>query len=155
MKNKRAAPILGMILMAFSPYTKPNKSGVSRIVRDTYGPDWFDLGKQVRIRDKNRCIFCSKVEKPKEKIYHEVHHVRSLKRGGTTTLSNLCLCCKDCHDKRPGHSHLKAQRAGGDGSTGSIFRTPGLAKPARPANPNFRGNGSTRKTPVIRYGGKP
>lgn len=144
--------------MAFSPYTKPNKSGVSRIVRDSYGPDWFELGRQVRARDKNRCVFCSKPEVPKEKIYHEVHHVRSLKRGGVTSLSNLCLCCNECHEKRPGHAHLKAQRATSTGTgigTRSISTNrSGLAQPARPANPNYRG-GSGKKPTVVRYAGKP
>lgn len=83
--------------------------GVSRIVRDTYGKpsDWWELGKKVRARDNGKCLFCKTPEDPKNNVYHDLHHIKRLADGGTTSLANLCLCCAKCHKKRPGHSHMR------------------------------------------------
>lgn len=86
---------------------KKNKSGVSRIVRDSYSnisTNWFTIAKAVKKRDGNKCVSCSKLESVADKIYHEVHHIVPLSRGGTTTMRNLCTLCKECHKKK--HRHL-------------------------------------------------
>lgn len=93
-----------------------SKSGVTRIIRDTYKKKqvpkllqpvvetWWSLCKKVRQRDRHKCVKCGAPENPKEKIWHDVHHIIELSRGGRTVLSNLILLCKKCHKKR--HKHL-------------------------------------------------
>lgn len=95
------------------PINRTKKSGVTRIVRDSYGKpsDWWALCAQVRKRDKGCCIFCGAPENPKGGVYHDVHHIKRLADGGTTTMSNLGLACELCHTKRPGHSHMKYKPA--------------------------------------------
>ena len=89
------------------PYFKKRTSGVTRIVRDSYGPasNWFALVKAVRARDKNKCVFCQLREDPQSKVYHETHHIIPLSKGGTTTMANLVTACKTCHNKRHNHLH--------------------------------------------------
>lgn len=91
------------------PFFRHRASGVTRIVRDTYGSksDWFALCKEIKIRDGHKCIFCGKPEQPKLKIFHDVHHLIRLADGGTTTKANLGLCCDACHARRPKHGHMK------------------------------------------------
>jgi 5-methylcytosine-specific restriction endonuclease McrA len=88
-------------------FIRKRKSGVSRIVRDSYSndkTDWYSINKDVKKRDGNRCVACGKLESVSNKICHEVHHIVPLSKGGTTTMRNLCTLCKDCHKKR--HRHL-------------------------------------------------
>lgn len=120
----------------FVPYSKPNKSGVSRIVRDNYGPNWFSICKEVRARDKGLCGFCGKPESRKDGVYHDVHHLRRLADGGRTVLSNLILCCDSCHEKRPRHQHMKNS---GDRKKSSSSKTSGWG---------------TKKAAPVRYKGK-
>lgn len=86
--------------------------GASRIVTDTYGSktDWFALSKEIKKRDNYKCIFCGKPEDPKAGVFHDVHHIKRLADGGTTTRANLGTTCEDCHKKRPGHSHMRQRR---------------------------------------------
>lgn len=88
---------------------KKRKSGVSKIKRADYGrpSDWYALCKEVKARDRYCCVFCGKPENPKAGVYHDVHHLRSLSRGGTNSKVNLATTCDSCHRKRPGHSHMK------------------------------------------------
>lgn len=92
------------------PFIRKHRSGVSRIVRENYNTNqfgeqekafWWKISKQVRDRDQNRCIWCGAQAK-------EVHHIKPLSRGGTTTLTNLACICEACHNKR--HLHLHASR---------------------------------------------
>lgn len=93
----------------FRPVFKKRKSGVVKIKRADYGKpsDWFATCKEVKQRDGYKCIFCRKPENPKAGVYHDVHHLKSLARGGTNAKSNLGTTCDDCHKKRPGHSHMR------------------------------------------------
>ena len=87
-------------------YFARNKSGVTRIKRDTYGKDWFALAKEVKQRDNFKCQHsgCDVTENPKEGVYLHVHHIIPLSRGGTTTKANLMSLCKLHHSKK--HKHL-------------------------------------------------
>ncbi len=83
-----------------------SKNGVTRIVRDSYGKpsNWFSMTTKVKERDRYCCVYCSKKEEPKNDVWHDVHHLKELSRGGKTTMSNLVTICKVCHAKR--HTHL-------------------------------------------------
>ena len=89
------------------PYFARNKSGVTRIVRDSYsnkntGTSWFDIKREVKARDKYCCVEC---KVPEQKgAYHDVHHIKPLSRGGTTTKPNLITLCDKCHQKRHRHT---------------------------------------------------
>lgn len=87
-------------------YFKRNKSGVTRIQRASYGPNWFDLAKEVKERDRYTCQHpgCTVREVPKEGVYLHVHHVRPLSRGGTNSKANLISLCETHHKRR--HSHM-------------------------------------------------
>lgn len=95
-------------------FFRRNKSGVTRIVRDTYnnksttGRSWWDWCALVRRRAGNRCEDCHKPENPRAGVHHEVHHIIPLSRGGITALWNLILLCKVCHDRR--HKHLAGRK---------------------------------------------
>jgi 5-methylcytosine-specific restriction protein A len=94
------------------PIFRRNKSGVTRIVRDSYsnknaGTSWYEISKAVKVRDMYCCVSCKTPEKPKLGVYHEVHHIKPLSRGGTTTKANLITLCKACHDRR--HPHLSGR----------------------------------------------
>lgn len=94
------------------PVMRRNASGVTRIVRDGYHTDqgsWWDTCKKVRTRDAGKCFYCGCLENPKVGL-HDVHHLRPLSRGGTTSMSNLALVCtkksgNGCHEKR--HKHMR------------------------------------------------
>jgi 5-methylcytosine-specific restriction endonuclease McrA len=94
----------------FSARKKPftvTRNGVSRIKRDSYGPQWFTLAAEVRKRDNYTCCHpgCGLKENPKEKIYHHVHHIVPLSRGGTSTKGNLITLCEKHHEQR--HKHMR------------------------------------------------
>lgn len=92
-------------------FFRKRASGVTRIVRDSYGKksDWYALTADIKKRDGNKCVFCGKPEQPKAGIYHHVHHLIGLAKGGTNARSNLATTCEACHEKRPGHSHMKGE----------------------------------------------
>jgi len=85
------------------PFVRRSASGTARIQRDGYSNNqvkWWDIRKEVMLRDKGRCICGAKAT--------EVHHIIALSRGGTTTKSNLISLCENCHDRRhPGHPKRK------------------------------------------------
>lgn len=84
----------------YKPYFKRSKSGVTRIIRDNYGPpkEWFSTVKEVRARDGDKCIFCGSTENL------HTHHFNRLSRGGVTSNANLGTVCERCHRIR--HPHL-------------------------------------------------
>jgi len=43
-----------------------------------------------------------------------IEHIQPLSRGGTDTLDNKCLNCKDCADKKTFHPRSKASAIGSD-----------------------------------------
>lgn len=107
--TKLAASRTGTNNSGFRSRRTPGR-GVAKIVRDDYGSasEWFALCKQVRKRDNYRCVKCNDPECPSEGLFHEVHHIRPLSKGGTTTLANLILLCKNCHKGR--HKHMRRSR---------------------------------------------
>lgn len=102
---------LSKLKVAKRAFVKQNQFGVSRIVRDDYGGlSWYDLGKQVRQRDNGCCKYCGKQEDPSSKIWHDVHHIVPLSRGGLTKLSNLVLACDDCHQRKHPHHTIRQRK---------------------------------------------
>ena len=97
-------------MMAFHrPFVRKSASGTARIVRDSYSntnskTQWWTIRKEVFDRDGGKCQsmlggrLCLKPAV-------DVHHIRSLSRGGTTTKSNLLSLCKECHEAR--HAHMR------------------------------------------------
>lgn len=110
--SKPPAPVVRLSSVKQNPYLRKRKSGVTRIVRDSYGSpsDWFSICKEVKTRDSYKCVFCKAPENPKIGVYHDVHHLIPLSKGGTTTKANLATTCRACHEKRPGHSHMTRTR---------------------------------------------
>lgn len=62
-----------------------------------YPPNWNALRALVLQRDRGLCVECFK--KGKKNVGEEVHHIRSVRSGGSHELNNLRLLCKDCHFK--------------------------------------------------------
>lgn len=97
-------------------YFKRNKSGVTRIVRDTYrkkpllntkaakDDTWWAICKRVKERDQYKCVQCRTPERNEKGGYLHVHHIRELSKGGQTVMSNLISLCELCHQKRHKHS---------------------------------------------------
>ncbi len=109
-KTNKALSGLNYTLKAFNSAVgsrKTKKQGVAKITRDGYGSvsSWYELCREVKKRDGYKCVRCQTPESKAQSVYHEVHHMRPLSRGGTTTKANLILLCHDCHDKR--HPHMK------------------------------------------------
>ena len=93
----------------YRPVKRNFIGGVARIQRDSYfnnaiGTNWYEYQAAVRKRSGGLCEtrlglgFCGQKAK-------DVHHIVSLRRGGTTTMSNLIHLCEDCHKSR--HTHLR------------------------------------------------
>jgi 5-methylcytosine-specific restriction endonuclease McrA len=91
------------------------KDGVATIRRETYSTvngftkkdGWWTIRKKVEERSGNRC------EARKNGVRcnapgNEVHHIIALSKGGTNSMSNLLMLCRDCHDRR--HNHLHRSR---------------------------------------------
>lgn len=91
-------------------YTRRTRTGRT-IVRESYSTiggfdsrsGWWDIRKKVVQRAGGKCesrlasgVRCSAP-------LQEVHHIRPLSAGGTTTMANLLGMCMQCHNKRHGH----------------------------------------------------
>lgn len=101
------------IAALFKPKPKyRSRNGVTAIKRDGYGGDWFSLVKEVKERDGYRCLKCSAPEDPAHGVYHDVHHIRELSRGGRTVKSNLLTICKKCHARKHTHLHKSGYTTG-------------------------------------------
>lgn len=96
-------------------YFRKRLSGVTRIIRDGYGDfaDWKALTRDIKKRDGYKCVFCGRPEQPKQGIFHDVHHIKRLADGGTNAPANLATTCDSCHERRPGHSHMKGKASPG------------------------------------------
>lgn len=113
-KTDKALVGLNYALKAFNSAVgtrKTSKQKVAKITRAGYGSvsSWYSLCAEVKERDGYKCVKCQAPESKIHCVYHEVHHIKPLSRGGTTTKANLILLCKDCHDDR--HPHMKRKRA--------------------------------------------
>ena len=102
---------MGTKFRSYAPRAR-SSNGVSKIVRDNYGPNWFSIKKKVEERDTYlgvlTCFICKKPIVKGES--RETHHLRALTKGGTTTLTNLATVHSSCHDTR--HPHLMKRRGG-------------------------------------------
>lgn len=104
---------LTSVSRAISYYTaaqnsrKTSKQRVAKITRDGYGDatSWYSLCAEIRKRDGHKCVKCDTPEDRTLGVYHDVHHVRPLSKGGTTTKANLILLCKNCHEGK--HKHMR------------------------------------------------
>lgn len=99
---------------------KRNASGISSIRRESYNTvsgfstksGWWDIRAKVVKRSNNKCeatLNGKRCGAPGK----EVHHIISLKNGGTSCMGNLIMLCLDCHDRR--HNHLARTRGHGYG----------------------------------------
>jgi len=85
---------------------RQKRSVVSRIRRRSYGEDWRELSRKIKKRDNYTCQKCGiHMSDLKETERLEVHHIRSLSRGGTNSPVNLHTLCSTCHAKE--HKHLR------------------------------------------------
>lgn len=103
----------GLVRKAAS-FSRNSKSGVTRIRRDGYATvngfskmnSWWEISAQVRKRSRGLCEDHSSRGLSVKGV--DVHHIRSLARGGRTVLSNLIHLCEACHQRRhPGNTHLR------------------------------------------------
>ena len=101
---------VGKLVKPAKLFRKSSFFGTTRTVRDNYGPDWFGICKRVRERDKGCCKYCGKAEDHKNGVWHDVHHIIELSRGGLTVMANLCLTCKICHQRKHPHHDINAGR---------------------------------------------
>lgn len=87
--------------------------GKQQIVRDGYHSKnkeqtWWQIADEVRRRDGNCCTACQITAKDamdQQGKGLQVHHIRSLSKGGRTVMSNLATLCERCHSKRHKHMH--------------------------------------------------
>ena len=93
----------------FRPAFRRKTAGVTRIRRDNYGNNWYEIIKEVLERDQYKCqnelIVAAKLTKCHSKKDVQVHHILPLSRGGKSEKNNLITLCKDCHESR--HSHMR------------------------------------------------
>jgi len=94
--------------MKRSTKTTRRADGTARIKRDGYSnaqTDWWTIRDQVFKRDDGCCQSRNNLGFRCGAPGREVHHIRSLASGGTTTHSNLITLCASCHDARhAGHT---------------------------------------------------
>ena len=95
--------------------SRMSKSGVVKIIRASYSTvqgftkknSWWEIRDKVFKRDNGKCVPCARAGKSIPGT--DVHHIRSLAKGGTTTMANLITLCGTCHEKRhPENKSLKA-----------------------------------------------
>ena len=55
-----------------------------------------DIRRQVLARANYRCEYCL-IWQDDYYDYFQIDHIRSIKHGGLTVLSNLAYCCPDCN----------------------------------------------------------
>lgn len=66
---------------------------------DVSDAEWYALRAIVFERDGYVCAYCGDEEGP-----HEIDHILSLARGGTSHLSNLCVACRPCNASKGGRT---------------------------------------------------
>ena len=99
---------IGLSVSFSKPFHKRNGGGVTRSQTDSYnsgGESWWSIRAKVAERDGHKCRDCGTPENPKDKVYHECHHLKELSKGGQTVMSNLVLLCTKCHSLK--HRHLR------------------------------------------------
>ena len=70
---------------------------------------WKEISALVKKRDGNKCRICgmTSVEAREKGSWLEVHHITSLKRGGTDDMKNLVTLCQECHLAQPEHGRKR------------------------------------------------
>lgn len=92
--------------------SRTNGYGVAKVQRANYnsvsgmsaksGTGWWALRKAAFDRDGGMCVVCRRLGTLVKAV--EIHHITSLRTGGSNTISNLISLCITCHNKR--HRHL-------------------------------------------------
>ena len=70
-----------------------------------YTTNWEAISKHVATLNNNRCTKCGTLGSVDNKL--RCHHIIPVSKGGKTILWNLTTVCDNCHEKQPGHSHLR------------------------------------------------
>lgn len=104
--------------MRSKPFIR-SRGGVARIVRDNYGPSWFDMIKAVERRDGPNCSACNATPAQVKARggRFETHHLTPLSKGGLTAMHNLCRLCDVCHQRKHPH-HVIQKRPAAKKKTG-------------------------------------
>ena len=95
-------PIIGPLQPARSamqPVAAPDARG--------YGPDWPQLSRQVRQRDRWICQECGWQAYGPYKRFLHAHHIVPRAQGGLDHADNLISLCVQCHAQKPRHTQLK------------------------------------------------
>ena len=82
---------------------RSSTTGVSRIQRDSYGPNWGSHQRAVARRDGQICMHPGCTNNVNTSRM-ETHHISRLSAGGLTTKRNLILFCEKHHEMR--HPHM-------------------------------------------------
>lgn len=98
-------------MCAFRRVGPPKVKKVSKIRRthtQAYGKDWATTSKSVIDNAGRRCSICGTTGSKTNKL--RAHHVIAVSKGGKTVPFYLKCICDRCHEKQPGHNHLREQR---------------------------------------------
>lgn len=98
-------------MCAFRRVGPPKVKTVSKIRRthdQAYGKNWDKTSADTISMAGNRCSKCGTTGSATNKL--RAHHVISVSRGGKTVPFYLKCLCDNCHEKQPGHNHLREQR---------------------------------------------
>ena len=91
--------------MAWGKRSGPSVTAKVRRTRtEAYGTpaEWYALVAAVAKRDGDRCRDCGSTVGP----FH-THHSIPVARGGKTVMFNLKRICLRCHNRKPGHRHMR------------------------------------------------
>lgn len=94
------------------PKTRVNGYGVTKVVRDSYGPTWFTIRAEVLERDGRKCrhvLLDGRICSSTNRL--DVHHIRPLSKGGLTVKSNLITLCEEHHMMRHKHMTVAPRRS--------------------------------------------
>jgi len=79
-------------------------SKIRRSLTKAYTKDWSSISAYIMKRDGYRCRECGATRSERRL---EVHHIIPISRGGQTVPYNLRTLCYLCHERKPGHSHIR------------------------------------------------
>lgn len=98
-------------MCAFRRAGPPKVKTVSKIRRthtQAYGKDWNKTSAKTISMAGNRCSKCGTYGSATNKL--RSHHIIPVSKGGKTVPFYLKCVCDRCHEKEPGHNHLREQR---------------------------------------------
>lgn len=79
-------------------------SKIRRTKSQAYTDNWQTISVRVISRD-GKCTRCGAGSTPGNRL--RAHHIIPISKGGRTTMYNLKTVCTKCHEKMPGHTHLR------------------------------------------------